>query len=103
MDAVRGVMPASGSVGGAGAPGCRAPHLAQYWSAGLAVLPQLLQKGISTNEYVTPSAFVPARYRRPDPVTGWFGGLAKRPAPGNRRSGRTAWGLRPEVPATASL
>ena len=43
MEAVRGVMPASGSVACAVAPGWREPHLAQYWSDVVTVLPQLLQ------------------------------------------------------------
>ena len=46
MEAVRGVIPASGSTACAGAPGWRAPHLAQYWSVEFTEFPQLLQKGI---------------------------------------------------------
>jgi hypothetical protein len=55
MEAVRGVIPESGSTGCAGAPGWRAPHLAQYWSAEFTWFPQLLQKGI----------YLAIRYARP--------------------------------------
>src|SRR5437016_1865135 len=46
MEAVRGVMPDNGSTGCGLAIGWRAPHLAQNWSVGFTVFPQLLQKGI---------------------------------------------------------